>query len=385
MPGVQFLFRGQKFLVIFGGIYLGLVLLLTIPYFQSHALYLNAVKFPFFANFDTPERYGLAPNRTLNFKLQTPDNETLGAWFILSEPYYKSLPAIPGEVAKHIVPALKERPVILFLHGNAATRAASARIQHYQGFSTRIGASVLAIDYRGFAESTGKPSESGLVCDARTAFEWLIAQGKEAKDILIIGHSLGTGVSGQLAAQLAAENIQPRGVVLLSPFSSIHEVLETYNMFGFIPLMKPISTIPGAAEILKMAVVHRFDTLKAVPNITASVLIAHAENDWDIPDTHSDILFQAFLEPHLPSVDHPDNPLTTTQEEWDVVVKQQALRNAKRGEILKSLYLQNFGRIDEFTQLGRKVVLVKTLAGGHDYLGVQEGLLDIIGKNFDLL
>jgi len=35
MPGIQFLFRGQKFLVIFGGVYLGIVLLLTIPFFQS--------------------------------------------------------------------------------------------------------------------------------------------------------------------------------------------------------------------------------------------------------------------------------------------------------------------------------------------------------------
>lgn len=117
---------------------------------------------------------------------------------------------------KHIVPALKERPIILFFHGNAATRAFNARIQHYQGFSTRLGANVLAIDYRGFADSTGKPSESGLVCDARTAFDWLVAQGKKPEDILIIGHSLGTGVSGQLGAQLAAENIKPRGIVLLS-------------------------------------------------------------------------------------------------------------------------------------------------------------------------
>ena len=168
-------------------------------------------------------------NRTLNFKLQTPDNETLGAWFILSEPYYRSLPTIPTGLAQHIVPALKEHPVILFFHGNAATRAFSARIQHYQGFSTRLGANVLAIDYRGFADSTGKPSESGLVSDARTAFDWLVAQGKKPEDILIVGHSLGTGVSGQLGAQLAAENIKPRGIVLLSvsiEFSSAQANLD---------------------------------------------------------------------------------------------------------------------------------------------------------------
>jgi len=156
-------------------------------------------------------------NRTLNFKLCTPDNETLGAWFILAEPYYKSLADnIPIQVAEHVEPALKARPVILFFHGNAATRAFGVRIQHYQIFSTKLGANVLAIDYRGFADSTGKPSESGLVLDARTAFDWLVSHGKEPQDILIVGNSLGTGVAGQLGAQLAAEGINPRGIVLLS-------------------------------------------------------------------------------------------------------------------------------------------------------------------------
>uniref|UniRef100_A0A8H7XQT1 AB hydrolase-1 domain-containing protein n=2 Tax=Psilocybe cubensis TaxID=181762 RepID=A0A8H7XQT1_PSICU len=381
---VHFYFKFQKFLVIFGGLYLSLVLLLCIPYFQSHALYLNAVKLPLFADFDTPEKYGLAPNRTLNFKIITPDNESIGAWFILSDKYYQSLPSIPSVVEDHIAPALKQHPVILFLHGNAATRAFSARIQHYQAFSTRLGANVLAIDYRGFADSTGKPSESGLVTDAASAFQWLITQGKNPEDILIVGHSLGTGVSGQLGARLSNNGVKCKGIVLLSPFSSIQDVLQTYNLFGIIPLIKPIAVIPGAAQIVKMAVVHRFDTLKAVPNITSSILIAHAENDWDIPHTHSDILFQAFLEPHLPAVDMPTDPLTISQEVWDIISKQSEARRFKRNQILSSKTIPNFGTIDQFVDGPRKVALVKTLAGGHDYLGVQEGLIDIIARNFEL-
>ncbi|KAF8967091.1 Alpha/Beta hydrolase protein [Flammula alnicola] len=384
MAGVYLFFRAQKYLVIFGGLYLAVVVLLTIPYFQAHALYLNAVKIPLFADFDTPEKYGLAPNRTLNLKIKTPDNETLGAWFILSDPYYHSLPEIPTDVAEHVVPALKERPAVLFFHGNAATRAFSARIQHYQGFSSRLGANVLAIDYRGFADSTGKPSEEGLVRDARAAFDWLVAHGKEPADILIVGHSLGTGVSGQLGAQLARDGVNCKGIVLLSPFSSIDAVLESYNMFGFLPLMKPISVIPGAARELRRAVVHRFDTLQVVPNITASVLIAHAKNDWDIPDSHSDILFHAFLEPHLPPITLPATPFSASQEEWELLSRQQTARISKREEILKSTTLHNFGQMDEFSDGNRKVVLVKTLAGGHDYLGIQEGLVDIIGKTFGL-
>lgn len=205
----------------------------------------------------------LVANKTLNFKIQTPDNETLGAWFILSDTYYKSLPATPSDLDTHVPLALKQHPTILFFHGNAATRAFHARILHYEAYSSRLSANVLAIDYRGFADSTGKPSEAGLVRDGRAGWDWLIAQGAKAEDILVVGHSLGTGVSAQLAAELSEEGINYRGVVLLSvrsfyrlevtilrtscqPFSSIREVLNTYNILGTVPLMKPLAIIPYA-------------------------------------------------------------------------------------------------------------------------------------------
>lgn len=77
----------------------------------------------------------------------------------------------------------------------------------------------------------------------------------------------------------------------MQPFASIAEVLESYNLFGFIPLIKPISLIPGIlgacgdgfrilnrsfelflkTELVKRAVVHRFDTLQAVP-VSASCI-----------------------------------------------------------------------------------------------------------------
>jgi abhydrolase domain-containing protein 12 len=121
--------------------------------------------------------------------------------------------------------ALKRHPTILFFHGNAATRAFAVRVQYYQALTSRLRANVLAIDYRGFADSTGAPNEAGLVRDGRTAWDWLISQGAKAEDITIMGHSLGTGVTAQLGAQLDAEGINYRGLVLLSvrmlPYKSI--------------------------------------------------------------------------------------------------------------------------------------------------------------------
>lgn len=136
--------------------------------------------------------------------------------------------SIPKDPASHIREALstvgangKRTPIVLFFHGNAATRAFSARVRHYQAFSSRLGAHVLAIDYRGFADSSGKPSEEGLITDARTALDWLVKDhGVNPEDVLIVGHSLGTGVTGQLAARLDGEGVKTRGYVLLSVWPS---------------------------------------------------------------------------------------------------------------------------------------------------------------------
>lgn len=149
---------------------------------------------------------------------------------------------------KHIHEAVKRNPTILFLHGNAATRAFHARVDHYKTFTSRLSVNVLAVDYRGFADSTGYPTESGVVRDARAAWDWLISQGTKGEDILIVGHSLGTGIGGRLAADLSDEGIKYRGLVLMSPFSSIEEVLKTYHILGVVPLMKPLALIPGAAS-----------------------------------------------------------------------------------------------------------------------------------------
>ncbi|KAF5315446.1 hypothetical protein D9619_007009 [Psilocybe cf. subviscida] len=399
MPGIQLAFPGQKYLVGFGAVYAVLVIALAIPYFQSHALYLNALKFPLFADFSNPERYGLAPNRTYDFKLQS-DNETLGAWFVFSDTYYLSLPSIPTAPADHIRPALSAHPTVLFLHGNGATRAFAARVQHYQAFTGRLRANVLAVDYRGFADSSGTPSETGLVADARAAFEWLAEHGARAEDVLVVGHSLGTGVAGQLGRVLAKDGVVPRGIALLAPFSSIDAVLETYNLFGVIPLMKPIAIIPGAVTLMKAAVVHRFDTLQAVPFLPSPILIAHAENDGDIPASHSHVLFEAFLEPHMPPLLKPKNLYDIKTDEYNTITAQKIARNARRAQVVQVQEIKGFGTIEKFVEdksgavvengsearkEGREVVLVKTLAGGHNTVGIQEGVVDIIGRTFGLL
>jgi abhydrolase domain-containing protein 12 len=120
------------------------------------------------------------------------------------------------------------------------------RVQCYKVFSSRLGANVLAIDYRGFGDSEGVPSESGLAKDAQAAWDWLIFNGANPEDILIVGHSLGTAVAAKLAVDLTTQGVTFKGVTLMSPFSSIRTLLEAYHFFGVLPLMKPLGLIPGA-------------------------------------------------------------------------------------------------------------------------------------------
>jgi abhydrolase domain-containing protein 12 len=162
----------------------------------------------------------------------------------------------PSSSDELIRTALRTHPTILFLHGNGGTRVLPSRIQHYQAFASRLRANVFAPDYRGYADSTGTPSEAGLTLDARASWDWLRSHGAAPENVLVVGNSLGTAVAVKLASALEAEQQlggkevgvssreSPRGVVLLAPFSSVQMLLDSYYVAGFVPLFAPIRPFP---------------------------------------------------------------------------------------------------------------------------------------------
>lgn len=204
---------------------------------------------------------------------------SLGAWFVLSDTFYHTLPTRPAPSSfDSIVPtALKTRPTILFFHGNAAARAAPFRVATYSALSSRLAANVLVVDYRGFGDSTGKPSPDGLACDARTTWNWLINAGANPADVLVVGHSLGTAVAARLAAELGHEDVPLRGLVLLSPFSSMRTLLDTYAILGIFPFGMPLTFIPGASsEYVTRRTAIRFQQPCRVRDLVSKTSIRHA-------------------------------------------------------------------------------------------------------------
>lgn len=80
-------------------------------------------------------------------------------------------------------------PVILYLHGNTGSRAASHRVEMYQ-LLRNLGYHVIAFDYRGYGDSTRiGPTESGVVRDAIAVYNYILSVTKSP--IIAWGHSLG--------------------------------------------------------------------------------------------------------------------------------------------------------------------------------------------------
>jgi pimeloyl-ACP methyl ester carboxylesterase len=191
-----------------------------------------------------------------------------------------------------IIFIIKYRPYPLWLdfHGNAGNRAASFRIQAYKMFIA-LGINVVAIDYRGFGDSQGTPSEEGLYRDARATYRW-VRQKQSCSEgdknslpaIYIAGQSMGTGVAARLALDLyrvgepqfvlSREVISktiilrtgepPHTIFLIAPYTSIRNLLTTYKIGGLLPLFWPLGIWKVLSDLTDKYLYSRFESEKAL-------------------------------------------------------------------------------------------------------------------------
>jgi len=148
-------------------------------------------------------------------------------------------------------------PVLLYLHGARWNVAGSAtRMRRMQA----LGFSVLAVDYRGFGQSSKVlPSEDMAYEDARAAWDWL-AQQHPDKPRYIFGHSLG----GAIAIDLAANVNDERGTIVEGTFTSIPDVVSS-TQWGWLPV-GPLIT-------------QRFEAVNKVARIGSPLLVVHGAKD----------------------------------------------------------------------------------------------------------
>ena len=113
------------------------------------------------------------------------------------------------------------------------------------------------------------------------------------------------------------------------------------------------------------------------------ILFIHAIDDWDIPYTHSETLFDALMEPILPPIASTASA-SWSKEEWDTFYTTNSARNSARNKLVTQSEIPHFGTVDEFVRGrdGHRVVFLKMIDGGHNKLGTYEGVHEVMRTTF---
>jgi len=232
-----------------------LFILVSVWVLLSLLLYLFQPKFIYFPQSEidyTPDMAGL-PYEDIYFK--TEDDVLLNGWFI------------PVEDAKN---------TLLFFHGNGGNishRLESLKIFH------EIGLAVFIIDYRGYGQSQGIPSEQGTYRDAEAAWQYLAeTRGISDEDIIIFGRSMGGAVATWLASRYT-----PNLLILESTFTSIADVAKHYYPYLPTHLLTRI----------------KYASVDRIKDIHSPILISHSQTDEIIPYKYGRALFEKAQAPKI--------------------------------------------------------------------------------------
>eukprot|EP00210_Caulerpa_lentillifera_P006389 g6103.t1 len=111
---------------------------------------------------------------------------------------------------------LKRRTLtVLYSHGNAVDLGQS--MPFLKELSQRLGCHIVSYDYSGFGQSNGSAQVRNTLMDIKAVFEELKDRyGTHEKELILYGHSIGSGPTIHLAAEIA----EFAGVILHSPLLS---------------------------------------------------------------------------------------------------------------------------------------------------------------------
>jgi len=233
--------------------------------------------FPFRGVQETPASAGVAFS---DETIATADGERLHAWWIA-----------------HPEP----RGQVVFWHGNGGNL--SLWLDLILEFHTRRF-SVLAVDYRGYGASTGRPSEQGLYRDAEAVVgEFHRRLRQPGSPVIYWGRSLGSTV-----AAYSASLHPPEALVLESPMPDVSAVLRT----------NPVLWLLGFFSS------YRFPTSRFLAGYEGPLLVVHGDADSIIPFHAGKRVFEqaptsrkTFVP--LPGTDHNDPYFASSSPYWAAV------------------------------------------------------------------
>ena len=170
------------------------------------------------------------------------------------------------------VPAKPGRHVVLYFPGNGDVLA--GLVGRFRDI-TSDGTGLVAVSYRGYAGSSGSPSEVGLLRDAAAAYQFAAVRYGAGR-IVPWGFSLGSGVAVALAADDPVG-----GLILESPFTSIADIAAA--TFPMMPVRQLLTD--------------QFRSDERIARVHAPLLVMHGGRDSTIPISFGAKLFALANEP----------------------------------------------------------------------------------------
>jgi hypothetical protein len=221
---------------------------------------------------------GELAERISEVSIATDDGLTLQGWFVTARP----------TADQAAVPA---RRLTIYFPGNAAHRGRRGK---QIAMLNDLGRDVLIVDYRGYAENPGSPSEAALCRDARCVWNHAVQSlHYPPEQIVLFGESLGGGVATALAHALAREGTVPGGLILRATFTSLVDAAAYHY-----PIL-PVNWL----------LIDRFPSVQRLPEVICPLLIVHGDQDEIIPFEHAKQLFVAAPEQSANGIPKTMTPL----------------------------------------------------------------------------
>jgi fermentation-respiration switch protein FrsA (DUF1100 family) len=213
-------------------------------------------------------------------RIPTDDGETLHAWWI-----------------DHPQPSAH----VIFFHGNGGNLSLWLDVIVEL---RRRGFGILALDYRGYGDSTGRPSERGLYRDGDATVRAFNQRFRRpGTPVVYWGRSIGCAVAASAARQAA-----PDALVLESPFPSMR------SLFAGNPVMSFLTVFSS----------YRFPTSRFLERYDRPLLVIHGDADSIIPYRLGRQVFdgapgtrKTFV--NIPGADHNDLHVVNPPLYWRAV------------------------------------------------------------------
>jgi hypothetical protein len=179
------------------------------------------------------------------------------------------------QISGRFCPYDARAPTVIFFHGNGEVSADYELIG--PSFGTRCGANFLVLDYRGYGESTGQPSNTAMIADARALFPQVLAYLSNRDYIgphVVMGRSLGSASALEIGLTYPTDLA---AMILESAFADPEPLLAYLGVPRDVVNQIDCSIISNVTKIA---------------SISLPLLVIHGEGDTLIPASHGRKLFK---------------------------------------------------------------------------------------------